>query len=68
MKYHLKAIKFLTLISTVILFNSCGSHTSDTIGIYTYQIKDYNGIGKWYMGREIASVMGFDGMELLERP
>ncbi|MBT4919572.1 MAG: class I SAM-dependent methyltransferase [Flavobacteriaceae bacterium] len=68
MKYHLKAIKILTLICTVILFNSCGSQTSDIIGIYTYQIKDYNGIGKWYMGREIASVMGFEGMEWLERP
>ena len=68
MKYHLKAIKFLTLICTVILFNSCGSQTSETSGIYTYQIEDYNGIGKWYMGREIASVMGFEGMEWLERP
>ena len=68
MKYHLKAIKFLTLICIIILFNSCGSQTSETSGIYTYQIEDYNGIGKWYMGREIASVMGFEGMEWLERP
>jgi len=52
----------------VILFNSCGSQISETSGIYTYQIEDYNGIGKWYMGREIASVMGFEGMEWLERP
>jgi len=68
MKYHLKAIKFLTLIFIIILFNSCGSQTSETSGVYTYQIEDYNGIGKWYMGREIASVMGFEGMEWLERP
>jgi len=27
-----------------------------------------NGIGKWYMGREIAHVMGFQGMNWLERP
>jgi len=68
MRYNLKVIKFLTLICIIILFNSCGSQTSETSGIYTYQIKDYNGIGKWYMGREIASVMGFEGMEWLERP
>ena len=68
MKYHLNSIKFLTLICIIILFNSCGSQTSETSGIYTYQIEDYNGIGKWYMGREIASVMGFEGMEWLERP
>ena len=68
MKYHLKEIIFLSLIFIIILFNSCGSQTSETSGVYTYQIEDYNGIGKWYMGREIASVMGFEGMEWLERP
>ena len=68
MKYYLKTIKFIILICIVILFNSCGSQISKTSGIYTYQIEDYNGIGKWYMGREIASVMGFEGMEWLERP
>ena len=68
MKYYLKTIKFIILICIIILFISCGSQTSETSGIYTYQIEDYNGIGKWYMGREIASVMGFEGMEWLERP
>lgn len=68
MKYYLKTIKFIILICIVIQFNSCGSQISETSGIYTYQIEDYNGIGKWYMGREIASVMGFEGMEWLERP
>ena len=28
---------------------------------------DINGIGKWYMGREIARVMGFQGIGWLER-
>ncbi len=37
-------------------------------GNYTYKFGDYNGIGKWYKGREIAHVMGFQGMEWLERP
>jgi precorrin-6B methylase 2 len=29
---------------------------------------DPNGIGKFYFGREIARVMGFDGVQWLERP
>ncbi|GAB5473652.1 MAG: class I SAM-dependent methyltransferase [Maribacter sp.] len=36
--------------------------------IYTYKKGDPNGIGKWYMGREIAHVMGFQGIGWLERP
>ncbi len=35
---------------------------------YTYRKGDPNGIGKWYMGREIAYVMGYQGMGWLERP
>ena len=35
---------------------------------YTYKKGDPNGIGKWYMGREIAYVMGFQGINWLERP
>lgn len=37
-------------------------------GSYTYKKGDPNGIGKWYMGREIAHVMGFQGIGWLERP
>jgi len=35
---------------------------------YSFKKDDPNGIGKWYMGREIAHVMGFAGMFWLERP
>lgn len=35
---------------------------------YTYKNGDSNGIGKWYLGREIAYVMGFQGIGWLERP
>ena len=35
---------------------------------YTFKEGDYNGIGKWYMGREIAYVMGYQGISWLERP
>ena len=34
---------------------------------YTFKKGDYGGIGKWYMGREIAHVMGYQGMSWLER-
>ena len=35
---------------------------------YTYKPGDRFGTGKWYMGREIAHVMGYQGMGWLERP
>jgi|TARA_R110000868_G_scaffold281656_3_gene541946 protein-L-isoaspartate O-methyltransferase len=35
---------------------------------YTYKKGDPSGIGKWYMGREIAHVMGYQGMQWLDRP
>ncbi len=36
---------------------------------YTFrELHDPNGIGKFYMGREIAHVMGHQGIEWLERP
>jgi ubiquinone/menaquinone biosynthesis C-methylase UbiE len=37
--------------------------------VYTYRADhDPNGIGKFYMGREIAHVMGHEGADWLERP
>lgn len=35
---------------------------------YIYKKGDRYGTGKWYMGREIATVMGFQGISWLERP
>ena len=34
---------------------------------YTYKRGDFNGIGKWYLGREIAYIMGYQGINWLER-
>ena len=34
---------------------------------YNYKRGDFNGIGKWYLGREIAYVMGYQGINWLER-
>ncbi len=41
----------------------------DPATLYTYRrTHDPNGIGKFYMGREIAQVMGFGGAAWLDRP
>lgn len=43
--------------------------SSDAESRYTYnEDHDPNGIGKFYMGREIAQVMGHQGIAWLERP
>ena len=51
------------------LFMSNKSFSQEIIqeDYYTFKRGDYNGIGKWYMGREIAYVMGFQGIGWLER-
>lgn len=51
-------IVFATLLSPIV------SHTQQN---YTYKEGDPSGIGKWYMGREIAYVMGYQGIDWLER-
>jgi len=58
---------FLFLFSTLVLSNQCVGQKADTDEKYTFKRGDYNGIGKWYMGREIAYVMGFEGIGWLER-
>tara|TARA_R110002126_G_scaffold291415_2_gene452243 strand:- start:19274 stop:19987 length:714 start_codon:yes stop_codon:yes gene_type:complete len=35
--------------------------------IYSFKKGDLNGIGKWFLGREIAYVMGYEGINWLER-
>ena len=48
--------------------SSCAQKEKSTNGEYTMKNGDSNGIGKWYKGREIARVMGYQGMSWLERP
>lgn len=46
-----------------------GAISSDPSGLYEYHtLHDPDGIGKFYMGREIAQVMGHRGAAWLERP
>ena len=59
----MKKLKFILMIIPLGFFGQ--SPNSDIK--YTYQKGDVNGIGKWYMGREISYVMGFQGIGWLER-
>lgn len=63
-----KVFSALILFLTIIPLHHCKGQESTTAESYTYKDGDSNGIGKWYMGREIAHVMGFQGMSWLERP
>jgi SAM-dependent methyltransferase len=54
---------------TIMLLASFNSYAQDREAkhTYTYKKDNPNGIGKWYMGREIAYVMGYQGIGWLER-
>ena len=62
----MKLIKYVIIAATAFC---CVLQTSaqDSNSNYTYKQGDPNGIGKWFMGREIAYVMGYQGMDWLER-
>ena len=60
-------ILFLSLFIGLLISNKSLSQTTNTNNNYTFKSGDYNGIGKWYMGREIAYVMGFEGISWLQR-
>ena len=62
-----KNILFLSLFIALLISNKFLGQTTNTENNYTFKRGDYNGIGKWYMGREIAYVMGFQGIGWLER-
>lgn len=65
-------MKNIRLLFTFCLFllsvsYACFSQSKKTDSLYTYKNGSYDGIGKWYQGREIAYVMGFQGIGWLER-
>jgi len=63
-----KVIPFFLILAITLSFQSCQGQKTKATDNYTYKKGDPNGIGKWYLGREIAHVMGFQGMRWLERP
>ena len=62
-----KVVRLLFLFLLLTPLFPCTGQESASYGKYTYEKGDLNGIGKWYMGREIAHVMGFQGIDWLER-
>ena len=61
-------MKKILLLVLLFLINSLSAQNSNSTETYSYKKGDPNGTSKWYMGREIAHVMGFEGMEWLNRP
>ncbi|WP_405199176.1 hypothetical protein [Christiangramia sp. LLG6405-1] len=66
MKTHYNLFLLLLLALSM---TACGQTKKENNEDETYTFKngDPNGIGKWYMGREIALVMGYQGINWLER-
>ena len=62
-----KNILFLSLLIALLISNKFFGQNTNKDNNYTFKRGDYNGIGKWFMGREIAYVMGFEGIGWLER-
>lgn len=64
-------MRLIPLCLALVLFVS-GSHSpstaQDSDDVYTYGRANRDGIGKFYMGREISHVMGHLGAGWLERP
>jgi len=64
----MKKFTILLFLFNILLFsNDSAAQNSTNDQVYVLKTGDYNGIGKWYMGREIAYVMGFEGIGWLER-
>ncbi|QJP36010.1 class I SAM-dependent methyltransferase [Nonlabens sp. Ci31] len=57
-----------TLLLLLCLSSMAIAQNTSSEDVYTYKKGDPNGTGKWYMGREIAYVMGYEGMDWLDRP
>ena len=57
----------LILIFVLTLFQ-CKGQTTNSEDSYEFKSGSFDGIGKWYKGREIAHVMGYQGIDWLERP
>jgi len=63
----MKRLRLISFIFLSISLQSCAQEESGD-DRYVYRSGDPQGIDKWYMGRQIAYVMGYQGMSWLERP
>ena len=55
------------LLTAILCIAVFASSTAQKDSVYTYKKGSYDGIGKWYKGREIAYVMGYQEIGWLER-
>lgn len=63
-----KSILFKLFLLVLIPLFSCKAQVQKTSEeTYIFKTGDKNGIGKWYLDREIAHVMGYEGINWLER-
>ena len=58
----------LVVLTLVVALNACGSSLVNVGPEYRTISPSQDGIGKVYMGREIARTMGYEGAAWLERP
>lgn len=58
---------FLLLLSAFFLFPPAHAQRSVETSPYEFRSGGFDGTGKWFKGREIARVMGYQGMPWLER-
>ena len=63
----MKKFSLLLFLFTALISNTSIAQSISTDNKYIFKRGDFNGIGKWYMGREIAYVMGYEGIGWLER-
>ncbi len=64
MHFILKITFYILIVTSVV---TCKAQPKTTDAVYTYKVGDRNGIGKWFLGREIAHVMGYQAMDWLDR-
>jgi len=65
----MKKVYILLVLATHLFYLSeVNAQQSSDNDSYIFKKGDPSGIGKWYMSREIAHIMGFQGMSWLERP
>ena len=65
----MKNFLYASMMSIFIFtFFQCKGQTETSKDDYIVKSGSSDGIGKWYKGRELAHVMGFQGMGWLERP
>lgn len=63
-----KAVRIVLLLLIISPLYNCYGQEKVSKGEYTFKKESSDGTGKWYMEREIAHVMGFQGIDWLERP